>query len=156
MRRRLQSRHGRRGVAAIELALVVSACVLLVPAVLSIGGIFQHYAALNKAVREGARAMAALPPQALSTKTAAGTSMGMVRSLVVETARQAGLQESLAPETVYVGCDRVICQGNVPSSTVTVTAAVYVPVPAFLFTTATSDTMLLQAAHTVRYGYPNN
>lgn len=156
MRRRLQSRRGRRGVAAIELALVMAACVALVPAVLSIGGIFQHYAVLHKAVQEGARAMAALPPQALSTEDAANTSMAMVRSLVAETARQAGLQVALTPAKVYIGCDDVICEGTVPASTVTVSASIRVTVPAALFTTATSKTLLLQAVYTMRYGYPGN
>lgn len=156
MRRRLQSRQDRRGVAAIELALILSACILLVPAVLEIGGIFMHYAALHKAVREGARTMAALPPQALSTTGAASDSMAMVQSLVVETAQQAGLQASVAPDKVYVGCDKAMCEGTVPSSTVTVSASLRVSVPAALFNTEASGTMLLQAAHTMRYGYANN
>lgn len=156
MRRRLQSRQGRRGVAAVELALVMTGCVVLVPAVMSIGSVFQHYAALHKAVQEGARTMAALPPQALSTNAAAVDSMIMVRSVVLETARHAGLQASLAADKVYVGCDEVICEGTVPAATVTVTASVKVPLPSAVFTTVSSNTILLQAAHTMRYGYPDD
>ncbi|MRV71069.1 hypothetical protein GJ700_04965 [Duganella sp. FT92W] len=148
-------RRARRGVAAIELALVLCASVLLAPALLSIGTVFLNYVALHKAVHEGARAMAALPPQALGNNAAIVQARAATAALVVATAQQAGLATPLTADIVFVGCDGVICNA-LPASTVTVSASVNVPMLPGLFSTVTSDTLQLQAIHTMRYGYATN
>ncbi|GAB2857283.1 hypothetical protein GCM10027277_27120 [Pseudoduganella ginsengisoli] len=145
----------QNGVAAIELALCLSACALLAPTVLALAGVFLHYAAMQKAVHEGARYMASLPPQALGTDAAATQAMAAARAIMVETARQAGLEVTLQPEQIIIECDGFACYGTLPSS-IKVSAAINVPLSTELFSTETSGTVQVRASHTMRYGYAGN
>lgn len=151
----LRSAARQHGVAAIELALCLAACVLLAPTVLSVSSVFLYYAAMHKAVHEGARYMAALPPQALNTEAAASQSMAAARALVTATAQQAGVQLTLPADRIVILCGNVACYGTLPS-TVTVSAAISVPLPTELFSTDSSGAVQVESVHTMRYVYSGN
>lgn len=149
-----RSRQSRcRGVAAIELALVMAGIGLLVPSVLVMGSVFAQYAALNKAVHEGARYMASLPPQALAASTAP-QSVTAARALVQATMTASGASASLPSENIFVRCGSGACFGLLPN-TVNVSASIAVSLPGGLFMGGSDSggLMLLQADHTLRYAY---
>lgn len=144
----------RRGVAAIELALVMAGIGLLSPVILALASVFAQYAALNKAVQEGTRYMASLPPQALNSAAAAQQSAAAARALVLATMAGSGSSASLPSENIYVQCGAAACTG-VLAATVHVSAAIAVPLPGSLFAggSNTDGQLLLATGHTMRYVY---
>ena len=142
----------RHGVAAVELAFAMAASAALFPAVVAAGSVFLHYAALRKAVHEGARYVASLPPQALGTEAGASQAIAVARTIVTGTLAQAGLQTTLPPERIIITCNGVACDGTLPS-TVTVSASVTLPLPPWLFDTSSSGTLQVPVIDTMRYAY---
>ncbi len=141
----------RRGVAAVELAFTMAACVALFPAVVAAGSVLLHYAALHKAVHEGARYIASLPPQALGTEAAASQAVTVARTIVTGTLAQAGLQVTLPPDRVIVTCNGAACDGTLPA-TVAVSASITLPLPAWLFYSS-DGTLQVLAFDSMRYAY---
>ncbi|HJV26053.1 MAG TPA: TadE/TadG family type IV pilus assembly protein [Aromatoleum sp.] len=90
----------QRGVAAVELALVIIFLLLLVAGIVEFGRAFWYYDALTKATRDGAR-MLSVADRATFTS---GTFIGDAKDRVVHTANAANVKPALTSSQVSVTC----------------------------------------------------
>lgn len=90
----------QRGVAAVELALVIVFLLLLTAGIVEFGRAFWYYDALTKATRDGARMLSVADKATFST----GTFIGDAKFLVTEAANAANLKPPLSTAQVSVTC----------------------------------------------------
>lgn len=90
----------QRGVAAVELALVIIFLLLLTAGIVEFGRAFWYYDALTKATRDGARMLSVADKATFSS----GTFIGEAKFLVTEAANAANLKPPLSTAQVSVTC----------------------------------------------------
>jgi Flp pilus assembly protein TadG len=112
----LPLRRGQRGVAAIELAVILSGSLLLLPALVLFGRLFYQYSVMKSACRDAALYMASLPPAAVHDGTERNRAAGVAIRLVADAAEGAGITRSSVVTTAAVGCDGGSCGSSIPGS----------------------------------------
>ncbi|BAL26418.1 TadE/TadG family type IV pilus assembly protein [Azoarcus sp. KH32C] len=90
----------QRGVAAVELALVIVFLLLLVAGIVEFGRAFWYYDALTKATRDGARMLSVADRGTFST----GTFIDDAKNRVVQAANSANIKPALTTAQVSVTC----------------------------------------------------
>ena len=108
--------QGQRGVAAVELAIILSATLFLLPALVLFGRLFYQYNVIKLACQDAALYMASLPPAAVLDDTERQLSEGIARQLVSNAAVGAGLQSpaSIVSAAVVSCDDGTVCIGAIP------------------------------------------
>jgi Flp pilus assembly protein TadG len=128
--RRPPLQRRQRGVAAIELALIMLFFMGLLPLVLLFGSALQAYTALQKSTHDAARYMATLPLTQMMNATAAGQGSAFARQMVIES--MAETWPSMDVSKVNLECvysDDVYACGNFPSKPLQVRVRVGVDMP---------------------------
>lgn len=149
-------RRRQRGIAAIELAAIVSLTFFLVPLVLMLGMATLQYSALQKAVYDAARYMGTLPAAEMTTTVLASQAANAARRMVADAARDAGLLARPDAAEVAVLCNvSNLCSGPVLPQSVTVKVTVYLSLSDFsglFYDVLPSTEMAISAQATVPYG----
>ncbi|MES2264792.1 MAG: TadE/TadG family type IV pilus assembly protein [Pseudomonadota bacterium] len=100
----LPRRARQHGIAAIELALILSLSLFLLPYILLFGRVFWHYTALQKAAHDAARYMSTLPQQEMGNVASAAAAATLARTMVSDAALGAGLTERPETALITVNC----------------------------------------------------
>jgi Flp pilus assembly protein TadG len=108
------ARRFQRGAAAVELALILSATIVLMPAVALFARVFFEYSIMKEATRDAAAYLAGLPAASVKDDSERARAIGVAQRMVAEAAAGAGMDGSTTVEAAYVECDNHSCAGLVP------------------------------------------
>lgn len=115
-------RKRQRGIAAVELALILVFTSFILPVVFLFGRVFYHYNVIKQATQDAANAMAATPRMELVTSS--GMNAAKVRSvqMVTNAIASAGIEP---PEDLVVGveCNGGLCVSGMPIAEINVSAS---------------------------------
>ncbi len=101
----------QRGAAIVEFALVLTVMLLITAGIFEFGRAFQHYDALAKATRDGARYMSTATKATINS-----VAVGNAKDLVVTEANAANLSPVLTTGEVHVTCTPAACaDGTAPT-----------------------------------------
>jgi Flp pilus assembly protein TadG len=103
-----------RGTAAVELALILSATVVLMPAVALFAKVFFQYSVMKEATRDAAAYLASLPPAAVKDDSERARAIVIAQRMVHDAATGASMSGTTSVEPAYVECDNHSCAGQVP------------------------------------------
>lgn len=103
-----------RGTAAVELALILSATVVLMPAVALFAKVFFQYSVMKEATRDAAAYLASLPPAAVKDDAERARAIVIAQRMVHDAAAGASMSGTTSVEPAYVECDNHSCAGQVP------------------------------------------
>jgi Flp pilus assembly protein TadG len=117
MRPRVAPGRLQRGVAAVELALILAFGLALAPSVVVLGRVFWTYTALQKATHDAARYLATVSVTDMTTDDKAVVAVGVARQMVLQAAAAAHIRPALSSNSVTVLCDGANC-GTVPTAPV--------------------------------------
>lgn len=116
MRQRALRPNFMRGIAAVELALILIFSVPLTSLLLMFGQACLSYTVLQKGVHDAARYMAALPAIEMRDDMKVGQAQIVARNMIVDAARAAHLGSVPTAQSVFFACDGVGCgNGTLPS-----------------------------------------
>jgi Flp pilus assembly protein TadG len=104
----------QHGAAAVELALILSATIVLMPAVALFAKVFFQYSVIKGATRDAATYLATLPIAAVKDEAERTRALGVAEQIVRDAAAGAGLTGSTTVATPIVECDNHPCYGLVP------------------------------------------
>lgn len=114
--------YHQRGVAAIELAFIISTNMVMLPAVALFAMMFFQYSVLKEATHDAAMYMATLPRAALLDETERARSIGVAKQMVLTAAQESGLTGLTKVYEVQVLCEQAACGSIVPRSIDVVTS----------------------------------
>jgi hypothetical protein len=117
MRPRVPPGRLQRGVAAVELALILAFGLALAPSVVVLGRVFWTYTALQKATHDAARYLASVSVIDMTTSAKALAATDVARQMVVQAAAAAHISPALSAGLVTVLCDGFNC-GSAPGAPV--------------------------------------
>lgn len=136
----------QRGIAAIELALVLPVFLILLTFPLFFGRLFWHYSVIDRAAQDAARYLSTIPLSEIRNPSRAPALAAVARAIVdAELAELAPGPDAIG---VMVGCDAVQCLGFGTPTTVNV--AIQLELTDIFFSNVTSLTVPL----TVNVTYP--
>lgn len=115
MKRIVCKRHFMRGIAAVELALILIFAIPLSVLLLTIGQVLLTYTVLQKGVHDGARYMAALPPLEMRNLAQVALADSAVRNIINDAVSNAHLGISIPAQKIIITCDSAGCGGNLPN-----------------------------------------
>jgi len=110
------------GTAAVELAIIISATMVLMPAVALFAKVFFQYSVIKEATRDAATYMSTLPVAAVKDETERKRAIVIAQRMVVDAALGAGLSGTTSVADASVECDDAPCMGLVPDAFVVTTA----------------------------------
>lgn len=147
----------QRGIAAIELALIMAAIAFVVPLTVALGSMFRSYAVLQNSVNAAARYLGSLPVAEIKSYDASDTAVEVVKSIVRDSAIEANLVVVPGRNATTVKCDSMPCSsvGTVPA-TVTVSHALVLDagdLPGLGYLTGGGHGFLVTITSTVPYGH---
>lgn len=125
----MSQRSGRhagrqRGIAAVELALVLPLMVLLLAFPLFLGRVFWHYTVIQHAVQDAARYLSKAPVSEMSNSTRAIAVAAVADAIIAE--ELAELAPGAVPYSARISCDVANCVGITKPVTVQVSIQVLV------------------------------
>lgn len=109
-------RPGQRGAAAVELALLLSATIVLMPAVALFARVFFQYSVAKEASRDAALYMATLSPTAVRDPIERARAIGVAQQMVASAAVAGGMSGTTLVGPATVSCDDHTCMGLVPDT----------------------------------------
>jgi hypothetical protein len=95
----------QRGVAAVELAMILLLSVAMVPLLLTLGSVFWYYNALQKGIHDANRYLASTPAAEASTPASQVGAVGVAQRMVIDAGLGAGLDGLPLASTVTFLCD---------------------------------------------------
>lgn len=98
-------RRAQRGAAVVELAIVITVMLLLTAGIVEFGRAFWYYNALDKATRDAARYLSALPAAEMTDSAQAATAIATAKDLVVGAVSGASVSPAITAANVAVTCD---------------------------------------------------
>ena len=104
----------QHGAAAVELALILLATVVMVPAVALFAKVFFQYSVIKGATQDVATYLATLPPAAIKDLAERERAFAVGQRMVSAAADGAGLNGSTTVEPVLMLCNGFLCSGPVP------------------------------------------
>lgn len=111
-----------RGAVAVEFAFVSIVILMMTAGIVEFGRVFWYYNALDKATRDAARYISALPATDITNGTEAATAVLKAKNLVVSAVNGARVSPVLTTANVSIVCDADVCNGTKPSNvTVSIT-----------------------------------
>lgn len=114
----LTAKRRRRGIAAVEFALVLPFLLMLLMLPLYFGRVFWHYAALQKATQNAVRYLASVPATTMKNPVKVGYAVQLANEIAQQHLQE--LNPGPYPMIVTVQCDGVTCDGLATPSTVRV------------------------------------
>lgn len=114
----------QRGIAAVELALILPVMVLLLAFPLFLGRVFWHYTVIQHAAQDAARYLSKAPASEMSNPTRAIAVAGVADAIIAE--ELAELIPGSVPYSARVSCDAVNCAGITTPVSVQVGIQVFV------------------------------
>lgn len=108
-------RHFMRGIAAVELALILIFAIPLSSLLFALGQACLTYTVLQKGVHDGARYMAALPAIEMRNLAQAALADSAVRNIINDAMSNAHLGISIPAQKIMVACDGNGCGGALPN-----------------------------------------
>lgn len=103
-----------RGTAAVELAVLLSATIVLLPAVALFAKVFYQYSVMKEATRDAATYLGSLPRAAVKDAGERKRAEALAERMVADAAIGAGMSGSTSVEAAYVECDNHSCTNIVP------------------------------------------
>lgn len=100
---------GQRGVAAMELALILPILLIVLAVPLFFGRVFWHYTVAQKAAHDAARYFATVPVTQMRNPNQVGYAVEVARAITAEVT--ADLNPGPYPPVITVLCDGHICDG---------------------------------------------
>jgi Flp pilus assembly protein TadG len=113
----------QRGIAAIELALLLPLFVMMLVFPVYLGRVFWHYTVIEHAAQDAARYLSKVPLSEMTNPGRAATVVAVANQIVV--AELAELAPGKYPYTLAVACNNAVCGGFIEPATVGVTIQVY-------------------------------
>lgn len=110
----------QRGVAAIELAIGMVMILLITAGIVEFGRAFWYYNALDKATRDAARYLSAVPVVEMTDSAPAAAAITTAKNMVVAAVNDANVSPNITTANVVVSCDAA-CGDDVKPVSVTVT-----------------------------------
>lgn len=114
----------QRGIAAVELALILPFMVLMLAAPLYFGRVFWHYSVVERAAGDAARYLASVPIAEMKDPNRAGDVVAVAQAIVATEISE--LNPGNFPPGVTIQCDNLGCFGFSTPSTVSVGIQLYV------------------------------
>lgn len=105
----------QRGVAAIEMAVLLGVGTSLIATTVLLGRLTWHAIVVEKAVQNAARAIAALPVEVVEGADAAEVLTALAVRRVLDTTAAAGLDIQPRSSTIVVECDTYACGAGRPA-----------------------------------------
>jgi Flp pilus assembly protein TadG len=138
-----RTQRPRRGIAAVEFAILVPILVVLISAPLFIGRVLWHYTAAQKAAHDAARFLSTVSEGEMRTQGLAASSVAVARDIVA--AELADLNNGSYPPSVFIQCDGLGCDGLVMPVTVRVTVRMEMMDPFFGISAGSEYGLLISA-----------
>lgn len=107
-------RHCQRGAAAIELALVISATFVLLPALALFAQVFYQYSVIKGATQNVATYLSTLPSTAVKDDTERARAFALAQRMLDDAAAGAGLSADTKVEPILILCNGFDCTGLQP------------------------------------------
>ncbi|MBJ7309511.1 TadE/TadG family type IV pilus assembly protein [Rugamonas sp. CCM 8940] len=148
------ARRPQRGIAAVELALVLAMGLAVVPTVVVLGRALHAYTVMQKAVHDAARYLSAVPAAEMATQSSAFAAVALAQSMVVQAAASSPVSPPLVTPLVAVTCDGVPCGSAVPAVIQVSVAEFNVadPLTNLTYQVLLQNGFKLQAVAVMRYG----
>lgn len=113
------------GAAAVELAVVISATIVLLPAVVLFAKVFFQYSVIKSATHDAATYLATVPVAAVMDETERLRAIGIAQRMISDAALGADMTGTTTLGTTLIACDDHGCSGDVPevfsvTSTITI------------------------------------
>lgn len=108
------SRKFQAGVAAVELTMILSATIVLMPAVALFAKVFFQYSVIKEATRDAATYMASLPVAAVKDEAERARAIAIAQRMVADAAIGANMNGATTVAEAIVECDNYPCFGLVP------------------------------------------
>lgn len=106
----------QRGTVAVELAVILSATIVLLPAVALFAMVFFQYSVMKDATRDAALYLASMPPAALIDPVERNRAIGVAQRMVEEAALAAGMTGLTRVQPASVTCNGSPCDDVLPTS----------------------------------------
>ena len=106
----------QNGTSAIELAILLSATMILMPAVALLAMVFFQYSVLKEATRDAAMYMATIPHAAMRDEAERGRAVAVAQRIVNDAAVEAGMTGLTTVEPALVLCENRQCTKVYPKS----------------------------------------
>jgi len=103
-----------RGTAAVELAVILTATLVLMPAVALFAKVFFQYSVMKEATLNAAAYLSSLPPAGVKDDSERARAVAIAQRMVQDAAIGAGMSGATSVEPAYVECDNHSCAGQVP------------------------------------------
>jgi hypothetical protein len=103
-----------QGAASVELALILSATIVLIPAVALFAKVFYQYSVMKEATRDAAAYLSSLPRAAVKDDAERLRAYGIAKRMVADAAEGAGMSGTTSVVPAYIECDNHDCAGLVP------------------------------------------
>ncbi len=113
-----RARRHQRGIAALELALLLPLLLVLLSFPLYFGRVLWHYTVMQRAAQDAARYLSTIPLSEMKNPGRASAVTAVAAAIV--NAEIAELRPGRYPPQLTVLCDGAICSGFNPPATVTV------------------------------------
>jgi hypothetical protein len=107
-------RRFQGGTAAVELALILSATIVMVPAVALFAKVFFQYSVIKSATQDVAAYLASLPPAMIKDPVERGRAFDVAQQMVDQASLAAGLTGSSSVAAPVLLCDNHSCNNLVP------------------------------------------
>lgn len=115
----------QRGAVAVEFAFVIIVILMMTAGIVEFGRAFWYYNALDKATRDAARYMSALPATDMTNSTEAAAAVLKAKDMVVSAVNGARVSPVFTTTYVNITCDSGACNGAKPN---TVTVSISFPI----------------------------
>jgi hypothetical protein len=112
------ARRRQRGIAAIEMAVIVPVLLGFLAFSVFYGRVFWHYTAAHKAAHDAARYFASVPLSEFKSPTRTGHAVEVAKDIALR--ETADLNPGPYPPNIGVVCDGLPCAGFAPPTVITV------------------------------------
>jgi cbb3-type cytochrome oxidase subunit 3 len=112
------ARRWQRGIATIELAVILPVLLAFLGFSFFYGRVFWHYTAAHKAAHDAARYFATVPQTEFKSSTRTGFAVAVAQSIALQ--ETADLNPGPDPPNIGVICDGLPCAGFAPPNLITV------------------------------------
>lgn len=109
-------RRAQRGVAAVEMAIVMVVMLLITAGMIEFGRTFWYFNALSKATRGAARVVSSVSTTDLADATRRAAALESAKNLAVSVANGAGVRPAIGTGNVLITCDGGSCGAGSPGN----------------------------------------
>lgn len=151
-RRPSQARRRQRGIAAVELALIMPVILILLTVPLFFGRVFWHYTVAQKAAHDATRYLSGVALSQMTAPLQIGHEVAVAEAIAAE--EMSDLKPGPYPPVVTILCDGITCDGFTSPSVIRVVVRIRMYDGIFSSFTSTiegASGLLLTAETTMHY-----